>query len=71
MMFSKVKSRHPSALQCERCQATIGTSDDTLEWVSFPLGCIKAVNQAEEDPLAITILAKVMLLDGGALFPVA
>ncbi|CAM9493681.1 unnamed protein product [Scytosiphon promiscuus] len=35
-----------------------GSEDPSLQWVSFPMGCIKAVTQAEDNALAITILAK-------------
>lgn len=40
-------------------QDAFGADDPSLEWVSFPMGCIKAVTQADDDSLAITITAKV------------
>lgn len=40
-------------------QDAFGSDDPSLEWVSFPMGCIKAVTQTDEDNLAITITAKV------------
>ncbi|CBN77430.1 conserved unknown protein [Ectocarpus siliculosus] len=35
-----------------------GRDDPSLQWVSFPMGCIKDVTQADDDRLAITITAK-------------
>lgn len=40
-------------------KATCGCDDASLEWISFPLSCIKAVVQADDDPLALTLTAKV------------
>lgn len=40
-------------------QDAFGSEDPSLEWISFPMGCIKSVAQADDDSLAIIIMSKV------------